>query len=359
MEENKELNNQEEKIFKDVKENVQGDGLGKYNPGQYYFPDPVVSSEETIKNINVARETFYTYINQSNKIKKIMLFSFLGIFLLLGILLIAKPELVNQLFTPLIVVFLIFLLASFGVVSSTKKKRNFHFDQYRYHYFIAIDSYCYYQTGYSNIELSYNSKIELDEIKKIGCYENVVSAPTRDIVKGTVFGVNFFSCDALIKSEDKIDGKKVINTIFSGKLFKLDLKSKKPGKMYLYLNGCGDAHPTELKGMEPTQIKDLKKEYEVFTSFENPNTMLNKKCVESLNKLTIDDIVEDVILSISKEGVYLGISLTSEYMTIPYQNEVNDKFLKYYKKIVELVSIFVTGMLSNENYQINSNIEEN
>ena len=52
--------------------------------------------------------------------------------------------------------------------------RNNEINEYKYTYFLNIDSYCYHQTGISNLELSYNSKIELDDVKKIDCYENIL-----------------------------------------------------------------------------------------------------------------------------------------------------------------------------------------
>ena len=230
MEENKNINEQEEKIFKDNKEEANVVGRqGVYNPGQFYFPLPITSKEDTVNNINTSRVTFYNQVATSDKTRKILLFSFLGIFLLIAVLLLINPVLVNNLFTPLIVIFVVFLLVTYFITSSNKRKRNMFMDEYRYHYFINIDSYCYYQVGFSNIELSYNTKIDLEEVKKIGCYENITSCPSRDMVKGTMFGVKFTSFDALIKTKIAMDEKSVEKIVFSGKLFSFDLQSKKAG----------------------------------------------------------------------------------------------------------------------------------
>lgn len=348
MEENKNINEQEEKIFKDNKEEANVVGRqGVYNPGQFYFPLPITSKEDTVNNINTSRVTFYNQVATSDKTRKILLFSFLGIFLLIAVLLLINPVLVNNLFTPLIVIFVVFLLVTYFITSSNKRKRNMFMDEYRYHYFINIDSYCYYQVGFSNIELSYNTKIDLEEVQKIGCYENITSCPSRDMVKGTMFGVKFTSFDALIKTKIAMDEKSVEKIVFSGKLFSFDLQSKKAGKMFIYLKGCGDSFPTELKGMEEVDIKDLKKEYKVFSSYANPNQILNKKCIDTLNKFNIDDVVEDIIITISNQGTFFGLSLTSEYMTIPYQNDVNDKFLLHYKKNLENIAMFVAALSAN------------
>ena len=96
MEENKNINEQEEKIFKDNKEEANVVGRqGVYNPGQFYFPLPITSKEDTVNNINTSRVTFYNQVATSDKTRKILLFSFLGIFLLIAVLLLINPVLVN------------------------------------------------------------------------------------------------------------------------------------------------------------------------------------------------------------------------------------------------------------------------
>ena len=87
--------------------------------------------------------------------------------------------------------------------------------------------------------------------------------------------------------------------------------------------------------------------YKVFSSYANPNQILNKKCIDTLNKFNIDDVVEDIIITISNQGTFFGLSLTSEYMTIPYQNDVNDKFLLHYKKNLENIAMFVASLSAN------------
>ena len=121
MEENKNINEQEEKIFKDNKEEANVVGRqGVYNPGQFYFPLPITSKEDTVNNINTSRVTFYNQVATSDKTRKILLFSFLGIFLLIAVLLLVNPVLVNNLFTPLIVIFVVFLLVTYFITSSSK-----------------------------------------------------------------------------------------------------------------------------------------------------------------------------------------------------------------------------------------------
>ncbi|MDD7735369.1 MAG: hypothetical protein SOW55_06575 [Bacilli bacterium] len=353
-EEKEEVVEETEKIFKDVKEEKKPNQTTRFCPGEFYNPLPFSSKEETLKNINDSRSAFYLNVTHSNKIKKITLFSFLGIFLILGLIMLINPDSVNKLFIPVLALFVTFLLVSFILISSMKKKRNFFFDEYKYTYFLNIDSYCYTQTGIANLELSYNSKIELDEVNKIDCYENILTTPTRDIVKGTMFGVNFTSYDLLIKTGNSLEDKKTQSVIFSGKMFNFNLLTKKSGKLVIYLKGCGDSFPTELKGLDPTSIKDLKKEYQVFTSFDNPESMLNKKMIESLNKLAIDDVVEDIIISINKNGLFIGLSLTSFYMTIPFENDVDDKFINHYKRDIEIITSFISALLSNKNYEKNN-----
>ena len=347
----KEISEETEKIFTDVKEEKKPNQTTRFGPGEFYNALPFSSKEETLNNINESRSAFYLSVTHSNKIKKITLFSFLGVFLILGITMLINPDAVNKLFIPVLILFVTFLLVSFILISSMKKKRDFYFDDYKYTYFLNIDSYCYHQTGISNLELSYNSKIELDDVKKIDCYENILVSPTRDIVKGTMFGIDFKSYDLLIKTGNNLEDKNTQSVIFSGKMFNLDLLPKKNGKLVIYLKGCGDSFPTELKGLNPTSIKDLKKEYQVFTSFDYPDTMLNKKMIESLNKLNIDDVVEDIIISINKNGIFVGLSLTSTYMTIPFENDVDDKFINHYRRDIEIISSFLSASLSNKNYQ--------
>lgn len=351
MEENKNVNNQEEKIFVDNKEeDTNAPKQGIFNPNQFYFPTPITSKDDTLKEINAARSIFYQQVESANKTKKILLFSFVGLFLIFAMLLLIDPEIINKLFTPLVVVFIVFLAIVYLINNSTKRKKNVFMDEYRYHYFLNIDSYCYYLKGFSNIELSYNTKIDLEEVNKISCYENITSCPTRDVVKGKIFGVDFISFDALIKTKIEMEGKQLDKIVFSGKVFKLDLKVKKAGKMFIYLKGCGDSYPTDLRNTNEVDIKDLKREYKVYSSFENPSSILTKSAVESLNKFEINEYIEDIIISITAEGIYFGLSLTTKYMTIPYQEDVDESYLNNYKKALEQISVFVASLASSKSY---------
>ena len=165
-----------------------------------------------------------------------------------------------------------------------------------------------------------------------------------------MFGINFVSYDALIRSGTSIQDKNSHRVLFSGKLFKLQLQPLKEGKLIFYLKGSGDSHPTELKGLEPVKIRDLKEEYLVFSSFENPSSMLPKKAIEILNKIKIDSVVEDVIISINENGVFIGYSLTSKYMAIPYSEEIDNVFIDHYKEDIFLISNFASILSTNKNY---------
>ena len=263
-----------------------------------------------------------------------------------------------SLFTPLVLIFCFFLLVTFLLVRRSKAKLNVAFDGYKYRYFSSVDSYVFYQTGISNLEFSYNSKISIDEISKIGCYDNVVKTLTRDVVKGTMFGVAFLGYDLLLKTGTDPNDNKTMSTVFSGKMFHFDIFNKKAGRMVIYLKGCGDAQPTDLKGLEPVEIKDLSKDYMVYTDYENPTSALNKKTIETLNKFKIDNVIEDIIITISKEGIYFGLSLTTENMMIPYETIIDETFLNHYKNDVEMLSTFISELLGNKNYQISSTLED-
>lgn len=364
MEEKRETENlketapeKEEKIFTDVKsENRKPDGIVR--SGEFYPPEPVVSKENTLAEINEERERFCRYMDQQDKIKKVILFSFLGIFLLLAIALLVNPKLTGTLFTPLIAVFIIFLLVSYFLVQSVKKKKNIQFDAYRYKYFLSMESYCYFQLGISNLSMSYNSKVKPEEVKGIGCYERIVDTPSRDIVKGAMFGVDFSCAEVKIVTGEK-GNKKNQSVVFSGKLFHFDLESKKSGKMYLYLKGCGDGFPTELRGMEEVELKDLKKDFKVFSSFDNPETMVGKKTAEILNRFAIDNAVEDIIVSIVDKGIYVGLSLTDEFMTIPYRNEVDSRWIDHFKNDLDSMKNLIASFLGNKNYRKKEQKEEN
>ena len=70
-----------------------------------------------------------------------------------------------------------------------------------------------------------------------------------------------------------------------------------------------------------------------------------------LDAIHIDDVVEDIIISINKNGIFVGLSLTSTYMTIPFENDVDDKFINHYRRDIEIISSFLSASLSNKNYQ--------
>ncbi len=350
----------EEKIFVDNKDEIIDEkNIRAFAPGHFYFPGPIISKEDTLKKINEARSTFYLFVDRSNKVKKITLFSFLGIFLIFTILLLANQSLVNVLFVPMILFFVLFLVVVYFLTTINKKKRNVAFDQYRYDYCLLFDTYCFYQTGISNLEFSYNTQIEKEKISNISCYENIIKTLTRDVVKGTMFGVKFTSYDALVRCGEEGSDRKNQSVIFSGKMFHFYLKTKKDEKMYLYLKGCGDSQPTELSGLDKINLSGLKSEYLVYSSVDNPTMLLNKTSIECLNKFKIDDVIEDVIISISSNGIYIGLSLTTKYMTIPFKDEVDDKFINHFKEDIELIKTLIASLMNNRKLtKIESQVEE-
>lgn len=344
MEENKNqnvVNQNQDELEEDLTKNISGD---------FYYPLPSSSLENTLKNINSERIKFYEYINNSNRLSKIVLFTFLGVFFIFAIVLLMNQNYINQLFSPLIFLFFIFIIVSYFLVKSNKKKRLVFFEGYKYQYFLNIDSYCYYQTGISHLQFASNGKIELDEVKNISCYDNLIQAVTRDVVVGKMFGTNFKSYDLLLKSGKNLIEKKSQSTLFSGKMFFFDLPLNKNEKVIIYLRGCGDSYPTELKGFEPRNVNGLKEGYQVFSTNEKLN-IFTSKVIESLNHFNIDKVVEDLIISISNQGIFIGFSLTKDYMTIPYDNEVSDEFLIHYKNDIELVKNFISILMSNNNFK--------
>lgn len=316
----------------------------------YYYPLQTLSLEDTLKNINEERVKFYDYLSSANKVNKFTLFGFLAVLLIFLVSLLLNKENVNELFPPLMLVFVVFLIVSYFLVKNTKKRKNIAFDGYKKEYFLNIDSYCYYQTGISNLAFSYNSIVEKEAIEKIGCYENIIKTVTRDVVVGKMFGTAFTSYDLLLKSGKNISDESDHQVLFSGKMFYFDLPIKQEGKMFIYLKGCGDSHPTELEGLDKISIKGLKDDYLVFSSIK-ANNVISKKAIEVLNQIQIDQVIEDVIISISNQGIFFGISLTKEYMTIPFENEVKEDYLKHYKNDIENIKTFISVLMSNKNYQ--------
>lgn len=338
MEENEKIN--DEVIFKDCVDNRYN-----YVHGEFYNPDSISSIDQHLDQINKKREELYLYLKSLERIKLYILIAFLAFFLAGAVMLIVNPELINSLFTLLIIVFVVFLLVIYGVVKSIKKKKTSAYSNYLKDYSLQMNTYCYYQTGISSLEFSSKGIVDQEMIEKIACYENIKSTKTRDVVIGKMFGIGFISFDCLISEE--VENKK--SNLFSGKMFHIDLYPQNDQDLILYLKGCGDSYPTELKGKNEIKIKNLNDSFKAFSS-SSKNDLLNQKAIEVINKITINDHIEDVIISFNKNGIYFGLSYCSSDMIVPFKENIKKERMENLKNDVELILEFVSKIANSKSF---------
>ena len=332
----------EEKTEEDLKENETPTQEEKPFDG-FYDAIEVGEREEVQEKINDARKVFKEIHKNVMSRNKIIGIVFMVIMLGMAVLAYIFPGIVMYMFFGVIAFFIVVLILS----KSLRGKMDVAVGDYLFAYGINSDSFVYKHNDIKDVKMGFRNKPDEEVIRSLAFKEKVFHIGSRDVIKGTMAGINFETADVSIKTGEPKD-RKTHKTVFVGKVITLSTEIKDEGRVLLYRKGCGDAEPDNLSDVNEVKVSSLSEEWKVYSSNDNYEKIFTEKVIDALNSLSVDELLNDIIVSFQKERIMVALSYADSLMVIPLENDFNIDGVDHYKKDVEKVVELVKAIKSNK-----------
>lgn len=288
-------------------------------------PVEIKETNEIKENINKAREEFLKTHIKTQRTSKIIS----GVFFALTI---AFVILGNYLPKLLGVSFGVICAALVGVWFFTRKQKkviDVAIAKYLYVYSLYCNSYVFDEVN--DLQIGYKEKPNVEDVKKINISDEITTINSRDVVKGKIEGREFTSADVSLKTGNPKKEREQ-KTLFVGRIFELNYSFKDEGRTFVHLKGCGDAAPTKLNDVNTVDVNGLKKEWEVYSSHKNYQKIFNSNMLKILNKISCNNTLNDLVISIVEDKVLIGFSYSDEAMIIPMNKDFEINHLEVKKE---------------------------
>jgi len=105
----------------------------------------------------------------------------------------------------------------------------------------------------------------------------------------------------------------------------------------MYLRGCGDAEPTSLGDVNEVSVEELSLQWKVYSSNDNYKKIFSKPLISALNHISTDEMMNDVIISITNDKFLVGLSYSDKMMIIPLNDSFDASGIEHYKNDIEKV----------------------
>ena len=310
------------------------------------FVNPVeINGKEDVKeNVNKAREEFLQTHAKVQKFNRIVS----GIFFVLTFGLIILGNTVSKLLGLCIGIVCVGFLFVWLFTRKQRKMLDEAVAVYLYNYSLYCNSYIF--ENVDNVEIGYKEKPEVEDVKKLNISDDVTVINSRDVVKGKLEGKEFISADVSLKTGHPRKEREQ-KALFVGKVYMLNYSFKDEGRTLLYLKGCGDAAPTKLNDVNKVDVDGLKKDWEVYSSSKNYSKIFNSAMTKTLNKISCNNTLNDVVISISEDKVLVGFSYSDEAMIIPMNREYETKHLEIKRENFESFKEINKILLDNSEFK--------
>ena len=315
-------------------------------PAGFIKPVTIESKEKTEEAINKARIDFHAIYDKEIKKNRIIGIAFMVVMAAIVVV----SYFFNKYIQYLLIGALVFFVAILVVTRLSRKNMDLAVGDYLGTYGSLSDSYVYNSESYKDIIMAFRNKPSEDDIRSMKFKKDVFFVGSRDVIKGKINDIDFETADVSIKTGNAKD-KKTHKTVFVGKVVSLSLGTKEEGRILLYNKGCGDAEPDDLDDVNEVNIDSLKKDWKVYSSLSNTDKYFTKAICDSLNELSTDEVLNDIVISIQENRVMVGLSYTDDLMIIPLEADFKIDGVEHYRLDMEKVARFTKAIKSNKNYK--------
>lgn len=282
-----------------------------------------VAQKEVSENIEKGRQEYFTYSKKQRTINTIISISVLAIIIGCFVLIMALGQTYSWLSYLCLAIMVVALIGTFVFTKVIKNKLTQKAEDYIALLYKNVDEYLFRSEEFSELDVKYNGQIK-DEIFFDGkFYKNLKGTKSRNLVSVKYKSKQLVCCDmaanVLVKNR--------LSPMFLGKFYDYTSSYDKDDKrIMLQIKGGQLSRPID--DVDDLKLVEGNNTYLVYTDDEEWRKVLNKSTLEHILALKIDKTLIDVIISIRKGKVSIGIDYVDEFMNIPVEKEFDFNSVK-------------------------------
>ncbi|MCI7602407.1 MAG: hypothetical protein MSS77_04695 [Mollicutes bacterium] len=319
-------------VEEEIVEEVNADEIAE-ETSEEIVEEPLSNREnEMTKTINEERTNYKDFYKKQRKVNTIVTVSILVVVLGAFLMVIFNDQMGGVGIYVAIGLFVVAIVVSFLTSRAMKNKLTARAQEYVKSLYEITNAYVFDDKDISNLDDLGSEQLPTQEFIDGHFYKNIKATRNRNFVKMLYKSKELLTCD--LAASILIKGK--TSPMFLGKFYKFPCSYSKENSVILYqLKGGELSRP--LDDVDDLKLVDGNKKYNVYSNDDNYKKILTDRILSLLNSFKIDDQLIDVIVSIKKGVVILGIDYSDEFMNIPVESEYNVKNTLRVKKDFERV----------------------
>lgn len=366
--EEKETNSKSVALSDDVAEDVNLSFLKKHiNESRYDFTngDILNKTEDCYPQIDSNISLFKRVVPKYSVLQKVyrILLAFFVVLIVTSVILIQKfasPS-ISQLLAILVAVFGIVIIAVIYILNVivNKKKDSFCIKIFTEN-IASLGSYTYRdEKDFTLKEVRYFSEPSDASVINAHYFSLINSIKGRACVEGEYLNYTFrdyqsyiigggklvLSTESVEKEEQEKETEKEANSskvVFYGKMIVYDYKLKEKDGLIIVVKGPGIYLPNYLKGYQQVNVEGLSDNIIVYATNDTvTKSVLNKKSIDILNSLYVNDDCRGMYLTLNDKGTNIGIAASEEALYINVDEGVKQENLDSLVKETKLVMSFL------------------
>jgi hypothetical protein len=239
--------------------------------------------------------------------------------------------LLEQNMTLALIIVAILIIALFIYSRLVKKWLGKQTYAYIFNYYKTMDAFLYNDRPFEQIEVKEEQGFELEEIRALKVLKDEVSIISRNLVTGTIDNIPFALADAGVR----VQKDKRIEVAFFGKIVRFQAKERQSNHI-IYHARRNDKLPLA-PGLLDLKLIDSGDGIMVFgTDEELPKA--HKNILKHLNKLPLNEYLEDFTLVLFEDKGYLMLSYADAIMSVVYETPLNETGLTRYVADLGLIN---------------------
>lgn len=215
------------------------------------------------------------------------------------------------------------LIVTFSLTKVIKKKMSAKAEEYIDVLYKQMDSYLYIKDDFKDAEFKPQSQMKDELFIDAGFYKNIKGTKSRNLVsvmyKDKLLGISDLAGNILIKNR--------LSPMFLGKYYDYSSKYDKDDKRILMqIKGGELSRPID--NVDDLKLVEGNDRYAIYTNDDEWRKTLTSSVIKDITALKVDKTLIDVIISIRKGKLNIGIDYVDEFMNIPVESKFDVNKLK-------------------------------
>lgn len=276
--------------------------------------------EETIEK---ARTDYSNYAKKQKRLNTIASVCVLVVLVGALILMMTLSKTVKWISYVSIGIMIAALIVTFSLTKLIKKKMSAKAEEYIDVLYKQMDSYLYIKDDFKDAEFKPQSQMKDELFIDAGFYKNIKGTKSRNLVsvmyKDKLLGISDLAGNILIKNR--------LSPMFLGKYYDYSSKYDKDDKRILMqIKGGELSRPID--NIDDLKLVEGNDRYVIYTNDDEWRKTLTSSVIKDITALKVDKTLIDVIVSIRKGKLNIGIDYVDEFMNIPVESKFDVNKLK-------------------------------